>query len=349
MLNYIFPFIVLVNEMSPFLLLGFLIAGFLKVYVPKEKYIGHIAKPDFSSVLWATFAGIPLPFCSCSVIPMGSLLNREGASKGATVSFLTSIPQTNIQSIMVTYSLLGLPFAVIRPIAAIISSFTGGITANKLDKKIIQKNNIEIISDNNKDQKKILQAIHYGFVEMLQDIGKWLLFGIIFAGVLAIFLPEDLFSTYLNNPLLNMLIVLLVALPTYTCAVGSIPMAAVLLMKGLSPGAAFVFLMAGPVTSIASMTIIGKTMGKKILIIYIVNIVVNALAFGLIIDYLIPSSWLTMSIINNNLLCDSGIESISVFNSICSIIFIGLIINAYIQKYISEKKKNVKPCCCNNE
>ncbi|MCL2762301.1 MAG: permease [Treponema sp.] len=343
------PFILLINEMSPYLLLAFLFAGFMKAYIPKEKYVGRIAKPNFTSVLWATFAGIPLPFCSCGVIPMGSSLHKEGASKGAIVSFLTSTPQTNIHSIIATYSLLGLPFAIIRPIVAIISSFTGGITANKLSTAAVLKNDIEIKTEDVKNNKsKMLQVFHYGFVEMLQDIGKWLLFGIFFAGILAIFLPDDLFSTYLNNPMLNMLIVLLIALPTYTCAIGSIPMAAVLLMKGLSPGAAFVFLMAGPVTSIASMTVIGKTMGKRILIIYMANIVINALVFGLVIDYLIPSSWLTMNMINHNLLCGSSIESISIFNTICSIIFIGLIINAYFQKYLESKKKKCNNCCSKN-
>jgi len=351
MINYLTPFILLYNMMSPYLLLGFFIAGFLKAFLPKEKYIGHIAKPNFSSVLWATFAGIPLPFCSCGVIPMASSLNKEGASKGATVSFLTSTPQTNIHSIIATYSLLGLPFAIIRPIVAIISSFTGGIAANKFDKTTVFKKDITAKIENTVNIKnKIFQTFHYGFVEMIQDIGKWLLFGIFFAGLLVIFLPESIFSTYLNNPILNMFIVLLVAIPSYTCSIGSVPMAAVLLMKGLSPGATFIFLMAGPVTSIASMTVIGKTMGKRCLIIYVINIVINALFFGLVIDYFIPSSWFDMSIINQNILFDNDIHNVSLFGIICSIALIGLIFNAYIQKYLSSiKSKKQSSCCCGKE
>jgi len=346
MADYLIPFILLLNEMAPYLLLGFLIAGFLKVFVPKDKYLKHIAKPNVSSVLWATFAGIPLPLCSCGVIPAGISLNKEGASNGATVAFLTSTPQTNIHSIIATYSLLGLPFAIIRPIIAIISSLTGGLTANKIQKTIF-KNVIENKCDNTEITKKnkIYQVLKYSFVEMQQDIGKWLLVGIFLSGLIAIFLPDNLFSEYLNNPLLNMLIVLLLALPTYTCAISSIPMAAVLLMKGLTPGAIFVFLMAGPVTSIASMTVIGKTLGKRMLIIYLLNIVINALFFGLIIDYIIPSSLFDLSIINNILICESGIENISVFKSICSILLIGFIINVYIQKYISLKNNHKKSCC----
>jgi uncharacterized membrane protein YraQ (UPF0718 family) len=335
--------------MSPYLLLGFLIAGFLKVFVPVEKYIRHIAKPNFISVLWATFAGIPLPFFFFFVITMASSLNKLGACKGAIISFLTSTPQTNIHSIMATYSLLGLPFAIIRPIVATISSFTGGIIANKQAKSVVSENSIIIKDEDSKNnQNKILKILHYGFVEMLQDIGKWLIFGIILAGFLAIFIPDSLFTTYLHNPILNMLIVLLIALPSYTCSIGSIPMAAVLLMKGLSPGAVFVFLMAGPVTSIASMTVIGKVMGKRTLVIYITNIIINALIFGLLIDYIIPSSWLSMSMITQNIFLDHSIDNISLFNSICSIILVGAIINAYIQKFINSRKNTDDSCCAHD-
>ena len=339
-----FAIVLLFNEMSPYLLLGFLFAGFLKAYIPNEKYIRHISKPNFRSVLWATLAGIPLPLCSCGVIPTGISLHKEGASKGATIAFLTSTPQINIHSIMATYSILGLPFAIIRPLATFISGLAGGITANKLDKTApkndIANNGEKCEGTDCKPKSKILLALHYGFVEMLQDIGKWLLIGIFIAGLFAIFLPENLFSTYLNNPLLNMLIILAITLPTYTCATGSIPMAAVLMMKGLSPGAAFVFIMAGPVTSIATMTVVGKSLGKRALLIYLSSIVSVALLFGVTIDYLLPASWFDMSIINQNLLSGDA-ECFSPFKSICSIVLAGLIINAFVRNYVKQKRG----CC----
>jgi len=349
MFNNFIPLILLLNEMSPYLLLGFLFAGFLKAFIPKDKYIGLISKPNFRSVLLATFAGIPLPLCSCGVIPTGISLHKEGASNGATVSFLTSTPQTNIHNTIATYSLLGLPFAVMRVVGAIISSLTGGIISNKIEKTaIVNETEKKCEKIEHKPKNKIYQALHYGLVEMQQDIGKWLLIGILIAGFIAVFLPDEIFSVYLNNPILNMLIVLLIALPTYTCATGSIPMAAVLMMKGLSPGAAFVFLMAGPVTSIASMTVIGKSMGKRILIIYIANIIINTLLFGLFIDYIIPSSWFDMSSLNHSLCCATGFEHISIFKSICSAALIGFIVNAYIQKFKNKSKKE-EPCCCEHK
>lgn len=324
--------------MSPYLLFGFLIAGVLKVFVPKDKYIGQISKPNFRSVLWAALAGVPLPLCSCGVIPTGMSLRKEGASKGATVSFLISTPQTGVDSIAATYSLLGLPFAIVRPAAAFISGLVGGFATNKFDKTIDKYDIVNSERKNDTSYKnKLFQVFRYAFVEMLQNIGKWLLVGILIAWLIAIFLPENIFTTYLNNPLLNMLLVLAVAIPTYTCATGSIPMAAVLMMKGLSPGAALVFLMAGPATSIASMTVLGKMLGKKTLLIYLATIISGAMIFGLVIDYLVPATWFSTSIINHDLIHHNHHAAFSVFPSICSALLAGLIVNAFVRKYTDSK------------
>ncbi|MDR1757694.1 MAG: permease, partial [Bacteroidales bacterium] len=242
-MNYLVPFISLLNEMSPYLLLGFLIAGVLKVFVPNDKFISHLSRSDFKSVLWSALVGVPLTLCSCGVIPTGMSLRKEGASRGATVAFLISTPQTGADSIAATYSVLGLPFALLRPVAAFITSLFGGLLVNRFDgdNSAINsdlKSSTKSDEEEYRNKNKLMRVLHYSFVEMLQDIGKWLILGILFAGLIAIFLPDSVFSTYLNNPLLNMLIVLAVAVPTYTCATGSIPMAAALMMKGLSPGAA---------------------------------------------------------------------------------------------------------------
>lgn len=339
-MQYIMPFISLLNEMSPYLLLGFLIAGVLKVYVPAEQYIGHIASPTFRSVLWAAMAGVPLPLCSCGVIPAGMSLRKEGASRGATVSFLISTPQTGVDSIAATYSLLGLPFAVIRPLAAFITGLFGGAATNKFSAS--ESNNDISTEDKSLEyqgKNKLIHLLHYAFVEMIQNIGKWLIIGILAAGIIAVFMPDTLFTIYLNNPLLNMLIVLAIAVPTYTCATGSIPLAAVLMMKGLTPGAALVFLMAGPATSVASIGVIGKALGKKTLIVYLGSIITGAVIFGLLVDYLLPPEWFDMSRMNHDLMHSAHDHSgFSWFKTIASVILICLIINAFIQKYLHSKQ-----------
>lgn len=329
--------------MSPYLLLGFLIAGLLKAYVPKEKYIGHIVQPTFRSVLWAALAGVPLPLCSCGVIPAGIALRKEGAGKGAVVSFLISTPQTGVDSIAATCSLLGMPFAIIRPLAAFITGLAGGAATNRFDATVSANDIINCKEEANYEGKsKFMQALYYAFVEMLQNIGKWLIIGILFAGLIAIFLPDGIFSTYLHNPLLNMLIVLAVAVPTYTCATGSIPIAAALMMKGLSPGAALVFLMAGPATSIASIMLIGNALGKRTLLIYIGTIIAGAMLFGLAIDYVMPANWFDISLMNHDLLHVHHHDGFSWFNMACSVVLISLIINAFIQNKIYSLKLKKK-------
>ncbi len=330
------PFIDLLNEMSPYLLFGFLVAGILKVYLPKEAYTRNLAKPTFRSVVLSALAGVPLPLCSCGVIPTGMSLHKEGASKGATVSFLISTPQTGVDSIAATYSLLGLPFAILRPFIAFITGILGGVITNKVDKNPdvgqVQDESCEV---SRMPKNKLMQVLHYGFIEMIEDIGKWLVIGILAAGLIAIFVPDSFFTAYLNNPLLNMLIVLAVSVPMYICATGSIPLAAVLMMKGLSPGAALVLLMAGPATNVATMTVIGKVLGKKTLIVYLLTITLGAIGFGLAIDAFLPASWFVMS---PESMGGHVHDAFSWVKAGSSILLTGLIINSFLQKKLESIK-----------
>ena len=291
--KYLFEFLYLFNEMAIYLLIGFLFAGILHVFIRKERVAKYLGRNDFGSVINASLLGVPLPLCSCGVIPAGLSFLKNGASKGATVSFLISTPQTGIDSIMVTWSMLGLPMAVIRPIVAFVTGLAGGIVTNKLA-------NDDTHSDTITSQEKpipetfgakVREALRYGFVEFLQDISKWLLIGLAAAALLSLLIPDDFFTSHLNNPLLNMFQVLAAAVPLYICATGSVPIAAVLMMKGLSPGAALVFLMAGPATNIATIAVLGKTLGKKATIVYLGTIIGGAILSGLAIDAFMPASW----------------------------------------------------------
>lgn len=303
-------FLNLVNEMAPYLLLGFFIAGLMHAFVPGRLYSRYLAGRNFRSVLLAALFGIPLPLCSCGVLPTAMSLRREGSSKGATVSFLIATPQTGVDSIMATFSLLGLPFAVIRPIAALLTSIFGGALVNRFDAQeetaaaepLPKVHSGHCCSEGTCDATKAPEvpkgfwakigvALHYGFVDMMQDIGKWLIIGLIVAGLITTFVPESFFADYVNTPLLSILLVLLLAIPMYLCATGSIPIAAALMLKGLSPGAALVLLMAGPACNVASILVIQKVLGRRTLVLYLISIVGGAVAFALGIDYLLPHTW----------------------------------------------------------
>ena len=291
--QYIDALVSLSREMAPFLLLGFFIAGILHVYVPAGAFNKWFGKRNLKSVIYASLMGIPLPLCSCGVIPTGISIYKEGASKGATVSFLISTPQTGVDSIMVTYSLLGLPFAIARPFIALITGVLGGWFVNKTEdeEEIIKRNDPteEVNIKSEIEGSKVRRIWSYAFDEFLGDIADWLIIGLLLAGVIAVLIPEEFFeSVYLKNEFSSMLIVLVASIPFYVCATGSVPIAAALLMKGLNPGAVLVFLMAGPATNMATMTVISKTLGKKTLFIYIGALVFGSIAFGLAINHLFP-------------------------------------------------------------
>lgn len=292
-------------EMSPYLMLGFLFAGILHVYFPKDKVVKYLGKSDLRSVVNSALIGVPLPLCSCGVIPTGISFFKNGASRGSSVSFLISTPQTGVDSILATYSLLGLPMAIARPFIAFVTGILGGVFTNSMERnhRLKEPEPSKIAKDIEQETKKVyrnsfVEMLRYAFIEFLADIAQWLVIGLLLAALIAVMIPDDFFTRYIGNDFLGMLIILVVAIPLYVCATGSIPIAAVLMMKGLSPGAALVFLMAGPATNAATITVIGKVMGRKTLFSYLAAIIGGALFFGLLIDHLFPRAWFTYAIHN---------------------------------------------------
>lgn len=334
----------LINRMSPYILLGFFLAGVMHAFVPNGLYQKYLGTKSFRSVLNAAILGVPIPLCSCGVIPSAMSLRKEGASKGAAVSFLIATPQTGIDSIIATYSLMGLPFALLRPIAALFTALFGGQMVNLTDndKNETAPSKTKACSSVKSSFKdKVIETFRYAYVEMIQDIGRWLIVGLVVAGLITVFVPESFFALFAGNSLLSMLLVLVFAIPMYLCATGSIPIAVALMMKGLSPGTALVLLMAGPAVNAASMLVVGKVLGKKTLIIYILSITLGAILFGLGIDYLLPPEWFSAPIARMAECSECGP---SVFNIICTITLILLLVNAMILRY--RHKKNCTEDAC---
>jgi uncharacterized membrane protein YraQ (UPF0718 family)/copper chaperone CopZ len=341
--RYITPLIDLLNEMTPYLLLGFLVAGILKEFVPRRIYADKLSGNNFRSVLWAALLGIPLPLCSCGVIPTAASLRREGASRGATVSFLISTPQTGVDSILATASVLGIPFAICRPLVALITALAGGSAVNIWANDA--ENGCSTTCSAQKNEKsfmrKCIDTLRYGFIDMLQDIGKWIVIGLIIAAIITIAVPEDFFTGLSKYPLLNMLVILLFSAPMYLCATGSIPIAAALMLKGLSPGAALVLLVAGPATNMAAMLVINKILGRRTLLIYLLSIIVGAVAFGLAIDYLLPNEWFNAAV--NNAYCSHcHVDGTPWWQTASSIIFVILLIAAFILRFKKGKSGSMQ-------
>ena len=279
------------GEMAPYLLFGFLAAGVLSVFVSAETVEKHLGGRGLGPVLKAAFWGVPLPLCSCSVIPVATSLRRHGASRGATAAFLLSTPQTGVDSILVTYGLLGLAFAIFRPLAAFVTGLVGGALVNTFG-----RGNADDTADrpeacheeccaHKKQPGRFVRAMHYGFVTLPRDIGKELIFGLLVAGLITALVPGDFFADAIGPGLLQMLLMMAVGIPIYVCATASVPIAAALILKGVSPGAAFVFLMTGPATNAATIATIRKILGTRSAVIYLLTVAGMSLVWGLLLDH----------------------------------------------------------------
>jgi len=324
----------IILQAAPWLVGGFLLAGVIYVLVPFAKVTKHFGKPGLAGVLKATLLGAPLPLCSCSVLPIASSLRRQGASRGATASFLVSTPATGVDSIAVSYALLGPVLAIVRPIAAVVAAILAGTMIDRLVPEDPQASSADdpLTSPSRggaTEQPRACcegeaaatghaagqarscchgkatasvrsskiglvagarQALRHGFVSMFERLGHWLLLGFVLAGLVSAALPADLLPEYVGSGPLAMLLMVPIGLPMYVCATSSTPVAAALIAKGLSPGAAVVFLLVGPATSTASMFVVGKDLGGRGLALYLISIVIVALVFGIVTDLWVASS-----------------------------------------------------------
>ncbi|MCP5106737.1 MAG: hypothetical protein GY950_25355, partial [bacterium] len=277
----------------------------------------HFSGSGVLSSVKAALFGVPLPVCSCGVIPLAESLRRDGASKSSVMSFLVSTPTSGVDSILATYALMGPVYAVFRPIASFVSGIMVGIVTHWQDKK---ENNGSVpavstgdAKDKKKREKSFKEVFVYGFQVVPSEIAKWLVLGVVVGGAISALVPADFGSRYLQGPFLSYLVVLLISIPLYVCATGSIPIAASLIAKGVLPGAALALLIAGPATNTVTISFLYKKMGAKITVIYILSIVVVAVGSGLLFDWIWRSADMTSGIVT-----EGGTHLPHIFKYICA-------------------------------
>lgn len=339
-------------EMAPYLMLGLFFVGILHLYFKKDLVLKYMGKDSFFSNLKAAVLGVPLPLCSCGVIPTTVYMAKNGASKSSTLSFLISTPQTGVDSIIATYGLMGPIFAIFRPIAAFIMGLGGGALTRIFGKNIdFSKSNTaahaeDLLSENIKGFKaKFKEFFSYSFIRFLDDIAPQFIVGIILSGIIAYFIPNDFFARYhLNSGILGMLVLVLAGIPMYICATASIPIAVVLMLKGFSPGAAFVFLAAGPATNAASLSILFHAIGKKLTFIFVGTIVVFSMLMGLLFDFLIKTFNLDVtSYIKAGAMHDHGF---ALWQIVLAVVFLLLLLASvyrkWLKRYFVKNKKRTE-------
>lgn len=276
-------------QMSPYLLFGFFVAGLLSVFISQSLVEKHLGGKGMWPLLKASIFGVPLPLCSCSVIPVAMSLHKHGASKGASISFLLSTPQTGVDSIFVTLSLLGPLFAVFRPLAALVTGIFGGSLVNVFshtgqEQQTTEKCTDECCTENGQKSRKITRGLKYGFVTLPRDIGRAMLVGLVIAAAISAIVPDGFFAEKLGTGIFAMVVMMFLGIPVYVCASASVPVAAALILKGLTPGAALVFLMTGPATNAASFITIWKILGRRTAVTYLIAVAGCALSGGIVLD-----------------------------------------------------------------
>lgn len=281
---------------APWLLLGYFIAGLMNVYLPKQWMESQLGKASFAHSVKAAFIGAPLPLCSCGVIPTALGLRKRGASKNATASFMVATPETGVDSVSVTYALMGPILAVARPISAIISAIVAGELVRLSDNKERPSEKPKAHSccghkdnDDSAESKNWKSVLQFSFGKLLGDTATWLLVGLAFAAMVQTWVPETFFVQW-GDSIFTMILMIVVSIPMYICATASTPIGAGFILAGVSPGAVLVFMLTGPATNLATLGVLGKELGKRAIIAYLVGVILTAVLMGLSLDYLLQQT-----------------------------------------------------------
>lgn len=365
-------YFLLIDAMSMYIIIGLFFAGVLKQLIPDDFVSKNLGNDSTGSVIKATLFGIPLPVCSCSVIPIAQGLKKEGASKGAVQSFLISTPITGVDSLLATFSFFGLLFTVFRLISSVIIAITVGLiqnfiqakeeipakpnpmsfsraqmannTAFTVNKPAMSEETSSCCSSTKScclsESKKgfsIKAVFTYAYKTLFEDMVKALFVGLLLGALFTSFVPKEYSSLLFENQILTYFVIILIAIPLYTCATASLPIAAAFMLQGMSAGAAFIFLTAGPATSAVTMSVVYKMLGRTSLLVYTITIAVMSLIFGFCFDLVFTD----LEILN----ISHDMEHTSIINRIFSYILIALMLYYIVKPLFS--KKETSSCCSN--
>lgn len=276
-------------EMAPYLLFGFLMAGILSTLISRDYVRRHLGGKGIAGSVKAALIGVPMPICSCGVIPLAASLRKHGASRGATASFLASTPQTGVDSLLVTYALLGWIFALFRAAAAFASGIICGTAVAAVPAPVQAEKDPENEDTASHESPIVMRMLKYGFIILPRNISKAMLVGIVISGIISGLIPEDFFADSIGNSPFAMVLMLIIGIPIYVCSSASVPIALAFIKAGLSPGAALVFLITGPATNAATLTTLWQIIGKKQLSVFLITLSLCALAAGTIMNIFSPT------------------------------------------------------------
>lgn len=338
------------SDAAPYVIFGFLAAGLIRAVLPEQVVARHLGGSSTLAVIKASLFGIPLPLCSCGVIPVAISLRKQGAGRGASAAFLVSTPESGVDSIAITWALLDPVMTIVRPVAAFITGTLTGILINLLPEEQTALSALQTgcgcqdaCSDSQVPAKaplasRLTDGLRYAFGELLKDIGGWLLLGVLIAGLVATLVPDDFFALFFEHQAASLLLMLLIGIPLYMCASASTPIAAALVLKGLSPGAALVFLLAGPATNAATLTVVARFWGRRATLVYLAVIAFSSLVLGWLVNEFY--AWTELDIRSWMTPAQEGMASW--WHSLAAVVLLVMIARAF---WRSRKS----PACCDEQ
>lgn len=324
-------------DIAPYLLFGFAIAGLMSIWISPEWTERHLGGRGIRPVVKAALLGIPLPLCSCAVIPVVASMRRHGASRAAATSFLLSTPQTGVDSILVTYSLLGGVFAIFRPIAALICGMIGGAMVLLFGQSASGTGGTEETPEcadscctGDRSRPVLFRAARYGLVTLPRDLAVPLLIGIVVAGVLTALVKPGQLNVYLGNGIVSILAMMAAGIPLYVCATASVPIAAGLVHMGASPGAALAFLIVGAATNPAGVAMVWKIMGRRTALLYLLTVAISALLCALLLDgiFVLVQAWIP------DMAAHEHSESVGPWSAFWAVALLAVLVCSYVEQYV---------------
>lgn len=311
------------NLISFYILFGLLFAGVIKQVISDDYIKKHIGKDSLGAVFKAAILGIPLPLCSCSVIPFASSLQKSGASKSALQTFLIATPITGVDSIMATYGAFGWFFTLYRVISSVCISLLAGFLSMLFvkEKPITSlwgvakpKATPLLLKQITPNQKPFVKRVFsYAFDMLFKGIAKSLLIGIVLGAFFASIIPKEFSDFFTDNLLLSYLFLILISAPMYVCALTSLPIGLTLILTGFSPGSAFVFLSAGPATNLVTISVVKNILGSKSLFIYLFSVIFGSVFFAYMLDLLFFEN---IKDIKNSMIEEENISYLDMFSSL---------------------------------
>ncbi len=293
-------------EASPYLLLGLILSGFMKAWLPETFVKKALGGPRLPGILKGALIGTPIPLCSCGVLPVVQTLNKQGARRPASLAFLVATPENGADSFVMTWGMLGLPYAIIRVIAGFLSAIVVGLVdlffPEEHSHHADHASGCCSKSSCSSEQPKrpfLKESMRYAFTDLMDDIGPSLLGGLLLGGAILLLLPTEFTREHLGGGILGMASVLLASAPLYLCATSSTPLAVGLILQGMSPGTALVMLLAGPATNAASLAVVLRLFGPKATLRYLITLCAMAILMGLGTDYVLQTLSLGITPVQN--------------------------------------------------